>query len=147
MKNDGTLPFSSRVRKLALIGPFANATTQMQASYSGVAPFLISPLQAAINAGFEVVAAALNSNVSSTDTSDFGAAIQAAKSADVVIFAGGIDESVEAEGLDRDTIVWPGVQLELISQLETVNKPLVVLQFGGGQVDDTSLKNSRKVSA
>lgn len=119
----------------------------MQASYSGVAPFLISPIQAAINAGFNVITAALNSNVSSTDTSQFQAAVETAKRADVVIFAGGIDETVEKEGLDRETIVWPGVQLDLIAQLETAKKPLVVVQFGGGQVDDTALKNSNKVSA
>ena len=146
LKNDGTLPFSSKIRKLALIGPYANATTSMQASYSGVAPFLISPLEAAISAGFEVVTAALDSNVSSTDTSQFAAAVEAAKQADAVIFAGGIDETIEAEQLDRDTIVWPGVQLDLIAQLETAEKPLIVLQFGGGQVDDTALKNSNRVS-
>ena len=33
LKNDGTLPFSRSVKKIALVGPWANATTQMQSNY------------------------------------------------------------------------------------------------------------------
>lgn len=35
LKNDGTLPLSAtKVKKVALIGPWANATTQMQSNYN-----------------------------------------------------------------------------------------------------------------
>ena len=132
------------VKKLALIGAYANATHDLQGNYFGTAPFLISPLQAAQTAGFEVNYA-FGTNYSSTDTSGFAAAVDAAKSADVVVFAGGIGETIEREEIDRTSIAWPGNQLDLLAELEKVGKPLVVVQFGGGQVDQTSLKASESV--
>ena len=70
-----------------------------------------------------------------------------AKSADVIIYAGGIDTSIESEGHDRTNIDWPGNQLDLVQQLSALGKPLVVLQFGGGQVDDSALLKNKKVNA
>lgn len=65
----------------------------------------------------------------------------------MIIFAGGIDNTVESEGLDRQDISWPGNQLELIKRLSQVGKPLIVLQMGGGQVDSSALKASKNVNA
>ncbi|KAG6896619.1 hypothetical protein C0992_007087 [Termitomyces sp. T32_za158] len=146
LKNDGTLPLKSSIKRLAVIGPFANATTQMQGNYQGMAPFLVSPFQGAVNAGFEATSV-LGTTISGTSTAGFSAAVAAAQSADAVIFAGGIDNTVEREGGDRTSIAWPGVQLDLIAALEAVGKPLVVLQFGGGQVDDSALKNNQTINA
>ncbi|KAG6919304.1 hypothetical protein DXG01_007437 [Tephrocybe rancida] len=146
LKNDGTLPFKSSIRKIAVIGPWANATTQMQGNYQGIAPFLVGPFQGAVNAGYQATFER-GTGISDGSTSGFAAAVAAAQAADAVIFAGGIDDSVEREGGDRTTIVWPGSQLDLIAELEAVGKPLVVLQFGGGQVDGSALKSSQKVNA
>lgn len=145
LKNDGVLPFKQTIKKLALIGPWANATTEMQGNYFGVAPFIVSPLQGATNAGYQA-AFVPGTVVQGTSTAGFAAALAAANAADAVIFVGGLDEVVEREGTDRTTIVWPGNQLDLISALEGSGKPLVVVQFGGGQVDDSALKGSPKVS-
>ncbi|KAJ7217844.1 glycoside hydrolase family 3 protein [Mycena pura] len=147
LKNDGTLPLKKQLKKLALIGPWAEATDEMQGNYFGVAPFLISPLMGATNAGYEVNFVAGVQSVLDTSTDGFADAITAAQDADLIVFAGGIDESVEAEGLDRTTIVWPGAQLQLIQQLAGVGKPFVVLQFGAGQVDDSWLLASKAVNA
>jgi beta-D-xylosidase 4 len=146
LKNDGTLPLAPTIKKLALIGPWASATTAMQSNYAGPAPFLISPLAATQSAGFAVTLEA-GTQINSGDTSGFAAAVAAAQAADAVVFAGGIDNSVEAEGTDRSTIEWPGNQLDLIAQLAAVGKPLVVLQFGGGQVDDAVLKANANVNS
>ncbi|KAJ7810708.1 glycoside hydrolase family 3 protein [Mycena olivaceomarginata] len=118
--------------KLALIGPWASATTAMQSNYAGPAPFLISPLAATQSAGFAVTLEA-GTQINSGDTSGFAAAVAAAQAADAVVFAGGIDNSVEAEGTDRSTIEWPGNQLDLIAQLAAV--------------DDAVLKANANVSA
>lgn len=144
LKNDGTLPLSRSVKNIALIGPWANATTQMQGNYAGIAPYLISPLMGAIQDGYNVTYV-LGTDISTTDTSGFAAAVAAACEADAVIYAGGIDLTIEAEGNDRINITWPGNQLELIGELQAVEKPLVVVQFGGGQVDDTTLKSNASV--
>lgn len=144
LKNDGTLPLSRSIKKLAVIGPMANATTQMQGNYQGIAPFLVSPFDGLSGAGFQVTLVE-GTTVTGNDTSGFSPAVAAAKSADAIIFVGGIDETVESEGNDRTSIIWPGNQLDLVSELEQVGKPLVVVQMGGGQTDSSSLKSSKAV--
>ncbi|KAH6607018.1 glycoside hydrolase family 3 [Trichoderma cornu-damae] len=146
LKNDGTLPLSNNVRSIALIGPWANATTQMQGNYFGPAPYLVSPLEAAIKAGYHVNFE-LGTDIASSSTASFTKAIAAAHKSDAIIFIGGIDNTVEQEGADRTNIAWPGNQLELIKQLSQQGKPLVVLQMGGGQVDSSSIKNNKKVNS
>ncbi|KAF5341282.1 hypothetical protein D9758_017635 [Tetrapyrgos nigripes] len=157
LKNDGLLPLdlsqhqNSSVKgrtTIALIGPYANAATQLQGNYNGIAPFIITPYQGfqQANLGFNVkysTGTSLNSN----DSSAFAAALMYAGRADVVLYAGGIDQSTEAEGHDRTEITWPGNQLELIGQLAGLGKPLIVVQFGGGQVDGQVLKENPAVNA
>jgi len=72
---------------------------------------------------------------------------QAAGASDVIIFAGGIDNSVESEGNDRVSIAWTGAQLDMIGQLATYGKPMIVLQMGGGQVDSSPIINNPNISA
>ena len=146
LKNDGTLPLADSIRSVALIGPWANATTQMQGNYYGPAPYLTSPL-AALEASDLDVHYAFGTNISSTTTAGFADALAAARKADAIIFAGGIDNTIEGEALDRMNITWPGNQLDLINQLSALGKPLVVLQMGGGQVDSSALKHNTNVSA
>jgi len=146
LKNNGTLPLSSSIKSIALIGPWANATTQMQGNYFGAAPYLISPLDAFKAAGFQTNFA-LGTNISSDSTVGFSDALNAAKNSDAIVYLGGIDNTVEAEGMDRQKITWPGNQLDLISQLSQVGKPLVVLQMGGGQVDSSSIKSNANVGS
>ncbi|KAF8974417.1 glycoside hydrolase family 3 protein [Flammula alnicola] len=146
LKNDGTLPLKSSIKKIAFIGPWANATTQMQGNYQGIAPFLISPVQGVINAGFSATYT-LGTSMTGMTTTGFAAALAAASAADAIVFAGGIDDTVESEGNDRVNITWPGVQLDLVSQLGALGKPFIVMQFGGGQVDGTSLKNNTQVES
>jgi len=107
---------------------------------------LVSPAQGLTNAGFKVTAVQ-GTAISTTSTSGFAAALAAAASADLIVFAGGIDDSIEAEAMDRTTIAWPGNQLQLIGELGALGKPLVVLQMGGGQVDSSSLKANSTVNA
>ncbi|KAI9655956.1 MAG: hypothetical protein M1821_005017 [Bathelium mastoideum] len=146
LKNDGTLPVSKNISKVAVIGPWANATTQMQGNYYGTAPYLNSPLQA-FQSQWANVQYVNGTGINSTDSSGFAAAVAAAQSADLTIYLGGIDTSIEAESLDRTSIVWPGNQLDLVAQLANSSKALVVVQFGGGQVDDTAILSNDRVNA
>ncbi|GJE89729.1 glycoside hydrolase family 3 C-terminal domain-containing protein [Phanerochaete sordida] len=112
-------------QKVALVRPWANATTQMRCSYQGVPPIFVSPLQT-LRAVCFAIAFANGTPIGSTDTGGFAATLQAARGADVV-YAGGIDDSVEAEGHDRMSIAWPGNQPQLVKELAKVGKPLVML--------------------
>ena len=146
LKNDGTLPLGDiSGKRVALIGPWADANAQLQGNYQGTAPYLVSPHNAFLEHVSNVTyveGTAINSN----DTSGFAAALQAANQSDYVIYLGGIDVSIEAEGMDRSSIIWPGNQLDLIAQLAEI-KPLVVVQCGGGQIDDTVLLANPNVTA
>ncbi|OLN87005.1 putative exo-1,4-beta-xylosidase bxlB [Colletotrichum chlorophyti] len=146
LKNDGILPLSSRsATKYALIGPWANATTQMQGNYFGPAPYLISPLQAAKELDMDFKHS-LGCKINSSDES-FNEALESARTADTIIFLGGVDNTLEAETLDRKTLAWPEPQLELLRALTVLGKPVIVLQFGAGQLDDTELLGNKSISA
>lgn len=60
---------------------------------------------------------------------------EAAKSADVVLFFGGLDEISESEGLDRTHMMMPNAQGMLIDELSTVNENLVVVLSAGSAIE------------
>lgn len=148
LKNDQNkvLPLSRHGQTIALIGPYANATSQLQGNYYGTPEYIRTMVWGAQQMGYNVQYHE-GTGINSTDTSGFAAAVAAAKAADIVIYAGGIDNSIEAEAQDRNSIAWPGNQLQLIDELSQAGKPLVVLQFGGGQVDDSTLLTNKNVNA
>jgi beta-D-xylosidase 4 len=145
LKNDDTLPLKGN-SSVALIGPYANATDQMLGNYFTTAPYTISPL-GAFKASGRTVNYALGTGISSNNETFFDEALAAARKSDVIVFAGGIDNTVESEALDRENITWPGNQLDLIDRLSKLGKPVVVLQMGGGQVDSTVLKENDNVNS
>lgn len=146
--NKGFLPLDGhRRRKVALIGPYGNATDEMQGAYSGPPRHIVSPLEAFEGYDLWDVVYEKGTGVASNSTEGFEAAVAAAKKADVVVYLGGLDNTQERETNDRETLEWPGNQLDLIKELTNTGKPVVVAQFGGGQVDDTALLSNKNVKA
>lgn len=147
-KNNGILPLNaSHKPSLALIGFWANATTQMLGGYSGRAPYIHSPLYAAQQLGFQTFYANGPIAPPSSDNDTWTkSALAAAQQADVVIFYGGTDNSIAAEELDRYNITWPSAQLSLVGQLSSLGKPVIVAELGD-QVDDTTLLANKNISA
>jgi hypothetical protein len=135
-------------KKIALIGPTANATSLMQGNYYGRAPFLIDPVTAftGITMGHSItISFAEGCKITGNDQSGFSAAIELAKSSDVVIFFGGIDQSQESEGHDRTSIALPDIQLDLIQQLEkVVQSPLHVVIMSGSSLDLSYVRDSNQ---
>ncbi|KAL4972278.1 Exo-1,4-beta-xylosidase bxlB [Aspergillus desertorum] len=121
---------------LALIGP----------NYAGPAKHIPTMIEAAEKLGYGVLTAQ-GTEINSTSTDGFADAVNIAAEADAVIFFGGIDNTIEEESLDRIFLDWPGNQEELILEPAETGKPLTVAQFGGGQVDDSSLLASDSVGA
>ena len=149
LKNNGTnkLPLSATTAKrVAVVGPLATATTQMQGNYYGIAQSISTVVNAFKAAGFEVTNAQ-GCALTGTSTSGFAAAVNLAKSADATVFVGGMDVSIEAEDKDREQISWPGAQLSLIQQLgaATGDKPFIVVQMGT-MVDSSALVSDKKVN-
>jgi beta-D-xylosidase 4 len=144
IKNDGTLPLNKTANKrYAFIGPWVEATNQMQGIYSGPAPFLVSPRAAADKLGINL-SFNLGSQINANDSS-FDAAVTAARNADVIVYMGGIDSSIERESNDRRSLAWPDSQARLLRTLAGIGKPVVVVQFGGGQLDDTEWLASQNI--
>ena len=130
------LPISKSVKSIALIGPNAAVAQIDGRGSSYVTPYYsVSPKQGIESKiGTEKVLYAKGCDINSTDTSGFAAAVGYAKSADVVIYCGGLDGGQEGEGADRasGSTSLPGKQQELINMLATANPNLIAVIFSGG---------------
>jgi len=143
LKNENnTLPLSTNNKTLsiALVGDWSNATTQMLGDYAGIPPYIHSPLY-----GLQRIPnVTVNQVIGILDPAPV---LAAASAADITIYIGGLDNSVEGEGLDRTSLTWNTTQVSLITRLYTLGKPLIIAQTGAGQLDDTEFLLNPNVSA
>ena len=163
LKNQGNvLPIAKNVKKIAVIGQNAVLKTQSGGVGAGVkALYEITPLQGickrAADAGVEVTYApgyknfpgrrwgppsATTSNPLEAAAIDEAAdpdlcaeAVALAKEADLVIFFGGTNKSIETEGSDRQNIDLPVGQNEIVAALAEANPNLVTVLISGGPTD------------
>ncbi|TKA23286.1 hypothetical protein B0A50_07343 [Salinomyces thailandicus] len=147
LKNDGTLPLKiGSDMTIALVGDWANATTQMQGNYEGPAPYLHGPVYGANQTGATVLVANQPGGQGDPTTDNWRPIWEYAEQADVIVYAGGIDLTVAEEGMDRVSIDWTGAQLDVIGQLAMYGKPMFVMQMGD-QVDNTPIIQNPNISA
>jgi beta-glucosidase len=141
LKNrDAILPLNSKVKSVALIGPNADQMALDGHSSSAVIPsYTITPKQGLETLlGTNRVRYAKGCDINSTNRSLFAEAKRLAKECEVVIFAGGLDNTVEGEGYfikgDRigGSVDLPGVQNELIKELAAANPHMVLVVISGG---------------
>lgn len=142
-----TLPLTQgTTKKIAAVGPNADATTTLQSNYHGAASVIVSPAQ-----GLKMFASVTTNKgcgIGDKSTSGISAAAKAAAEADRTVIVVGLDQSQEKEGLDRTSLVLPGKQLELIEQVSAASKePAVLVVISGGPVDLSAAKNNPKVGA
>lgn len=72
----------------------------------------------------------------------------AAKQADATVLVMGLDQSIEAEFIDRVHILLPGRQQELVSKVAMASKgPTVLVLMSGGPIDVSFAKNDPHISA
>ena len=91
---------------------------------------------------------AFGCNVNNSDQSGFAEAIELARLSDVVIFIGGINESIEHEGSDRTSIELPAIQLALLQQLEKVSRsPIHVVMMSGSSLDLAYVRDSNQCAS
>ncbi|KAB5578731.1 glycoside hydrolase superfamily, partial [Coniochaeta sp. 2T2.1] len=146
-KNDGTLPLNLKGKTVALIGHWANATSQMLGGYSGIPPYYHNPVYAVQQLGltYHYAPGPVAQNSTSKDTWT-AAALDAASKSDILLYFGGNDLSIESEDKDRVSIAWPQAQLTLVNALAALGKPLIVSELGSPN-DDTTLLSNRNISA
>ena len=145
LKNDGSLPISlnGSTIQVAMIGFWANAADKMLGGYSGTPPFRHDPVSAARSMGITVDYA--NGPLTQSH-SDMNTAVSAAQRSNIILFFGGIDNTIEKESQDRTSIAWPSAQLSLIQRLSTLSKPIAVVRMGT-HVDGTPLLSISNVRA
>ena len=138
------------LRRVALLGPHANATKAMLSIYAGDNSLVYnhSPLLAIsrrlATAGGAVVdyAPGCMDGISCEDTSGFAAAAAAAAAADVSIVFLGLNNSIEDEGRDRVNLTLPGAQESLVAAAIASGKPVVVVLIHGGPLAIEATKSS-----
>ena len=87
-------------------------------------------------------------SISGLVMTSFADAIAAAASSDVTVLVMGNDLTVEAEGLDRVSIGWPGVQQNLISAVANAAiGPVILVVMAGGSIDISAQLGSANVGA
>lgn len=150
LKNDGILPLSPQVEKIALIGPFAD-NHEIIGFWS-----CNGKNEESVTVSEGIHAAAPNTEITVTrgcgnlyddcDRSGFDAAVKAAAAADVVILCLGEPQNYSGEGNSRADITLTGLQDELAAAVANANKNIVALTFSGRPLALTELeKNVRAI--
>ena len=143
LKNDGTLPFSKDIKRIALIGPYAD-NKQIRGSWHcfGEEKDTVSVKEGIekLLPNAEIVAVKGCGNAfDDTDKSGFAEAIEAARSADAVILCLGEHEKYSGEGTSRTSINLTGPQDELAEEIIAANKNTAVLLFNGRPLEISKL--------
>ncbi len=157
LKNDGVLPLDrTRIKRIAVIGPNAKSEDVLLGSYSGKPSRAVTVFDGIAHLagdGIDVTYRAGCPLAMKTDGSNRPAAEETSKAvalgraADVVVFVGGIDASLESEEAneaqdtfvgfsrgDRTRIELPAVQDDLLKALHATGKPVVVVNCSGSAI-------------
>ncbi|MFJ7067837.1 beta-glucosidase [Streptomyces sp. NPDC101115] len=150
LRNDGTLPLDPRTpRRIALIGPNAEAPTAVLGCYSfpvhvggqhpATPPGIDLPtLREALVAEFPgaEILVARGTGIDDTETEGFAEALTLARSADLVVAALGdraglFGRGTSGEGCDAGSLDLPGAQQQLLDALLDAGTPVVTVLLAG----------------
>jgi beta-glucosidase len=162
LKNDGLLPLSKSLRRIAVIGPTADSTSALRGNYFGTpaAPVtILQGIRAAVpdaqvvySRGAELVEGMGNRGEAPASEVSAEQALAAARAAEVVVFVGGLTADIEGEemrvsypgfsGGDRTDLRLPASQQKLLEALQATGKPVVlVLTTGSALAVDWAQQN------
>ncbi len=142
LKNDaltGTaplLPLPATAKRIALIGPLADAAEEMAGTWAmGARNEDIVTLRTALNdrckqAGC-VVEYQRGTDIEGASEAGFAAAADAAAKADVVLLALGEGQGMSGEAASRANLDLPGNQQKLLEAVTSVGKPTALVVFSG----------------
>jgi beta-glucosidase len=161
LKNSGVLPLRKDLRTIAVVGPTADDLMSLLGNYNGTPSKPITILAGIRNAvslstrvvyerGVDLVegrrdpratGAIDTTSPGSAPGSPMEAALAAARSADAVVFVGGLTAEIEGEempvsypgfaGGDRTDIELPAVQRKMLEALQATGKPVVLVLTTG----------------
>jgi len=134
LKNDGEILPLAKTKKIALVGPLANAPHEQMGTwiFDGKDSDALTPLtslQQEFGNNLSFTPALAHSRDRST--ANFKQAIDAAKKADIILFFGGEESILSGEAHSRADLNLPGAQEQLIKELNSTGKPVVLVIFAG----------------
>ena len=158
LKNSGPLPLQLQsIKKLAVIGPNANASAVLLSNYQGIPASITTIYEGIRKTGVPVEYAPGCPDVICATKSNFSQAVAIAADADYVIAVMGLDGSVESEGHDRknttcdsqpvDNLALPGCQTALIEEVISTNPRVILVLINGGPVSIPTLYGNSGVVA
>ncbi|MET0505545.1 MAG: glycoside hydrolase family 3 N-terminal domain-containing protein, partial [Luteibacter sp.] len=130
------LPLDAHARRIALIGPLADAASEMQGPWGGARTFedfitLRKGLADRLKAGGGELTYARGTDIDGDSEAGFDEALKAAAQADVVVMALGEAAHMSGEAGARAHLGLPGNQQELLERVVASGKPVVLLVFSG----------------
>lgn len=130
------LPLAPKPHTIALIGPLADDTQEMIGSWGDGhrVPGVVTvkeALEAREKQMGGTVLYARGTEIDSTSQDGFGAALEAARKADLVVMALGESSSMSGEAGSRAYLDLPGNQEQLLEAVAAVGRPVVLLVFSG----------------
>lgn len=158
LKNEGLLPLQrSKIKRIAVIGENADTVSVLLGNYNGTPArpvTILEGIKAVAGTNIEVTyeqgcplarhLATLSADDISVLSNHFSRAVAIAKTADVVVYVGGINPFLEGEEMevpfdgfywgDRTKIELPAPQTELLQALHATRKPLVMVDCSGSAV-------------
>ena len=154
LKNSGVLPLDrGRLKRLAVIGANAGAVPMLLGNYNGTPSHpvtILRGIEEAAGPGIQVVAAAgcplalRPGDSPAAHAAAFNAALGIARTADVIIYVGGISPQLEGEemsvnfdgfsGGDRTRIELPAVQTALLKALQATGRPVIFVNCSGSAI-------------
>jgi beta-glucosidase len=139
LKNDReTLPLAATLRRLAVIGPLADAPAEMQGPWAGAANAdghvsVVAGLRAILSESKVLHAPGVA--IESEDVSGIAAALDLCASADAILLCVGEAASMSGEAASRAHLDLPGRQRPfaeaVFAQARATNKPVIVVLFSG----------------
>jgi beta-glucosidase len=135
LKNDGVLPLSENIKRLAVIGPFAACGMNGWWSCQGKteeSTSVVDGLRAALpQAQITCVAGCTDGLHDKMDAAMLAEALAAAREAEAVVLCLGEQEAWSGEGNSRADVGLPAVQKELLRRVAAENPNTAVLLFNG----------------
>lgn len=134
LTNDGVLPLAREAGRIALIGPFAAAASEMLGPWTGAGHAaesitIADGLSAALpEAAISVVAGV---SIDGPDGAGIAKAVETARLADAVVLCLGEAADMSGEAASRARVDLPGCQRELAEAVLALGKPVVAVLFSG----------------
>ncbi len=143
LKNEGVLPLSKDIKKVAVIGPLSDAPHDQLGTWTfdGEQETTITPLNYLrdfLGSDKVIYSPGLSYSRDKSKLA-FNSAISAARSSDIVLFFAGEEAILSGEAHSRADISLPGAQEELIREISKIGKKIVLVIMAGRPIAITNI--------